>query len=97
MGFYAVSIEDSFKDALMTPKGSVIGKPEYGTNLFELKHKPFNSEWLIDFRRCLKDACKHDERLKFKGADISSLDEQNSLVSYVVYIKNNVIRGVVNV
>jgi len=94
---YLVSVEDSFKDALMTLKGSVIGKPDYGTNLQRLKHRSFNSEWVIDFRRCLKDACKHDPRLEFKGADIDSSRAGEGVIKYKVYIVNYIIEGAVNV
>jgi len=94
---YLVSVEDSFKDALMTLKGSVIGKPDYGTDLTRLKHRSFDSEWVIDFRRCLKDACKHDPRLKFKGADIDSSRAGEGVIEYKVYIANYIIEGAVNV
>ena len=94
---YLVSVEDSFKDALMTLKGSVIGKPDYGTELTRLKHRSFDSEWVIDFRRCLKDACKHDPRLKFKGADIDSSRAGEGVIEYKVYIANYIIEGAVNV
>lgn len=94
---YLVSVEDSFRDALATLKGSVIGKPDYGTDLPRLMHRSFNSEWVIDFRRCLKDACKHDPRLKFKGADIDTASADDGVVSYVVYIDNYIVDGVINV
>ena len=94
---YLVSVEDSFRDGLMTLKGSVIGKPDYGTEFPRLKHRGFNAEWVIDFRRCLKDACKHDPRLKFKGADIDSSRVSEGIVAYKVYIVDYIIEGVVNV
>lgn len=94
---YLVSVEDSFRDALMTLKGSVIGKPDYGTDLPRLKHRSFNSEWVIDFRRCLKDACKHDPRLKFKGADIDSSRAGEGVISYKVYIDSYIVEGAINV
>ena len=94
---YLVSVEDSFKDALMTLKGSVIGKPDYGTDLPRLKHRSFNSEWVIDFRRCLKDACKHDPRLKSKGADIDSSRAGDGVIGYKVYTTDYIIEGAINV
>jgi len=94
---YLVSVNDSFRDGLFTLKGSVIGKPDYGTDLPLLKHRPFNSEWLIDFRRCLKDACKHDDRLDFKSAEIDTSRADVGIISYKVYITDHIIEGVVNV
>ena len=94
---YLVSAQASFKDGLSTLKGSVIGKPDYGTDLPRLKHRSFNSEWVIDFRRCLKDACKHDPRLKFKSADIDSSRAGEGVISYKVYVDGFTVEGNVNV
>jgi phage baseplate assembly protein W len=95
--YYATSEEESFRDTLATQKGSVICNPDYGTNLFKLKHRSFDSEWVIDFRRCLKDACRYDPRLKFRGADIDSSQVGEGTISYKVYIENKIIEGVINV
>jgi len=94
---YAVTAEDSFSDALMTIKGSVIGKPDYGTNLLRLKHREFNSSWIIDFKRCLKDACKHDPRLKFKSASVNASNVGAGRFYFDVNIATCIIKGVVNV
>ena len=94
---YAVSSEDSFIDALMTLKGSVIAKPDYGTNLLRLKHRSFDNAFIIELRRCLKDACKHDPRLDFKSASISQRNVGAGRVYFDVYIGNYILKGVVNV
>jgi len=94
---YAVRAEKSFIDALTTLKGSVIGKPDYGTILPRLKHKSFDGSWIIDFKRCLKDACKHDPRLKFKGAKIDTQDIGIGKVYFDVQIDFYNIKGVANV
>jgi phage baseplate assembly protein W len=94
---YAVTAEDSFVDALTTLKGSVIGNPEYGTILPKLKHKPFNNSWIIDFKRCLKDACKHDPRLEFKSAIIDDSNVAEGSISFIVSFGYYTLEGVVNV
>jgi len=94
---YEVSAEQSFIDALTTPKGSVIGKSDYGTDFYKLKHKPFNNEWIIDFKRCLKDACKFDPRLEFRGARIDTSDIGAGKVYFEVDINFYSLKGVVNV
>ena len=95
---YAVTAEDSFRDALTTPKGSSPLAPFYGTYMYLLKHRVMNAEWVIDFRRCLKDACAFDPRLEFDKAVVD--DSQISLgrAVYDVYLKDgNIIKGSVNV
>jgi len=87
---YAVSQTDSFIDALTTPFGSVIGKRDYGTNLHLLKHRTYNTSWMIDFKRSLKDACKHDPRLIFKSARV----QRNE---FEVEISGFTLKGSINV
>lgn len=97
LGGYTVTAEDSFVDALTTLKGSVIGKPDYGTDLPKLKHRAFNSSWIIDFKRCLKDACKHDPRLEFKNALIDDSRVSEGNLSFIVNFGYYTIEGIVNV
>ena len=94
---YAVTPEQSFIDGLMTFKGSVIGKPDYGTNLLRLKHRSFNNAFVIELKRCMKDACKHDPRLDFKSASISQSNVGAGKIYFDVYIGNYILKGVVNV
>lgn len=94
---YAVTPEKSFIDGLTTPKGSVIGKPEYGTEYYKLKHRGFNSSWIIDFKRCLKDACKHDPRLIYKNSTIDDSEIGNGRLYYEVFLEYGSIKGVLNV
>lgn len=74
---FAVSPILSYLDALITPKGSVIGEPEYGTDFYKLKHRSFNNSWLIDFKRCLRDATKFDNRLVFVGSSLEYEEDEN--------------------
>ncbi len=73
---FAVSPILSYLDALITPKGSVIGESEYGTEFYKLKHRSFNNSWLIDFKRYLKDATKFDNRLVFVSSTLEYQEEQ---------------------
>jgi len=97
MDGYQVSAEDSFIDAFNTPKGSVIGKPDYGTDAHKLKHRSFNSSWIIDFKRCLKDACKHDPRLTYKNALVDVSSASSGKIYFNVYIGFYSIKGVFDV
>jgi len=93
-GFF-VSPAKSFMDSLTTPKGSVIGKPEYGTEFYKLKHRSFNTEWIIDAKRCFKDACRFDDRLSYNGATIEELE--NGKIFWSVDIGVDVVEGSLNV
>lgn len=94
---YQVTAEQSFIDGLTTQKGSVIGKPDYGTDMYKLKHRSFNSSWLIDLKRCFKDACKHDPRLTYKSSTIDTSEVANGKVYFEVFIGFYRLKGVVNV
>lgn len=94
---YKVTAEQSFVDGLTTPKGSVIGKPDYGTDFPKLKHRSFDSSWLIDLKRCFKDACKHDERLTYKSSTINADEIGNGKVYFEVFIGFYSLKGVLNV
>ncbi len=94
---YAVTADKSFVDAFNTPKGSVIGNYDYGTLAYKLKHRPFNTSWIIDFKRACKDACKHDPRLVFKGVKVDTKDASIGKIYFEVEIGNYSLGGVVNV
>lgn len=94
---YAVSATDSFVDALNTPLGSVVGNPTYGTILSRLKHDVYNNSFLIDVKRCLKDACKFDDRLEFISANVNRRNENTDTVYFDVYFKEFYLKGSFNV
>jgi phage baseplate assembly protein W len=94
---YAVTPEASFMDALTTPKGSVICNAKYGTKFHELKHRPFNSSWKIDFKRCLKDACSFDSRLSFDKVVLNDSEVDIGKLNFEVYTTTSIIKGATNV
>ena len=94
---YAVTIGDSFIHALTTKKKSVIGHYEYGTYVYKLKHRPFDSSWIIDFKRCCKDACKWDERLIFNGVTVESNEISTGVISFDLAIGQLILKGSINV
>ena len=94
---YAVSTGNSFYHCLTTKKESVIGHYEYGTDLYKLKHRSFDSSWIIDFKRCCKDACKWDERLSFKKVVIDSSQVGAGIILFDVYIGELILKGSINV
>ena len=95
-GFLVTQI-DSFLDCLTTPKKSVVHNLDYGTDLHKLKHRSFNTAWIIDFKRCLKDACKYDNRLDFKNAYLDDSDIATGVLRFEVQISQYFIKGSVDV
>jgi len=94
---YAVSVADSFIHAFTTKKGTVIGNYDYGTDAHKLKHRPYNSSWLIDFKRCCKDACKWDKRLVFNGVTIDDTQVGAGKLYFDVQIGQYTLKGLINV
>lgn len=94
---YAVSIADSFIHAFTTKKGTVIANYDYGTDAYKLKHRPYNSSWLIDFKRCCKDACKWDKRLVFNGVKIDDSEVGTGKLYFVITIGQYTLKGLINV
>jgi len=94
---YAVTPQESFTRTLTTPKGSLIAKPEFGTNFYKLKHMPFGTEWVIELRRALKDACAFDPRLRFKNAKIDTSEAAVGKVYFEVDVETTIIKGSVDV
>jgi phage baseplate assembly protein W len=91
---YAVSAQDSFIDALKTPKGSVIGNFNYGTDWFNLKHKPYNSNWKLLAKRYCKDACAFDKRLNFTKLEFNEDEILNGKIYLDIHINNYVLKGI---
>jgi len=94
---YAVSIADSFIHAFTTKKNTVIGNYAYGTDVHLLKHRPYNSSWLIDFKRCCKDACKWDKRLVFNGVIVNDAEVDAGKIYFDILIGHYILKGLVNV
>ena len=69
---FLVTEEKSFMDALTTPIGTVVGRYDYGTSFYKLKHRTFTTDLLIEAKRAIKDACKFDSRLHFEKAEIDT-------------------------
>ena len=79
---FDVSIADSYADIFTTPKGSVIMLPEFGCDLNELIDKRMDDEWLIDFRRAIKDATIWETRKLLKDIEILKVDSVAGVVSF---------------
>jgi hypothetical protein len=89
---YAVSCEDSFMDALLTSKNTVVGNLDYGTDWKKLKHRSYNNSWKIDARRYCKDACSHDPRLTFEDVQFDESEIESGKTFLNIYISSKVLK-----
>ncbi len=64
---YYVSLAESISRILTTRLGERVMRPDFGSNLYLLKDRTFNSEWRILATRWIFEAIKRNEpRAKFK-------------------------------
>lgn len=74
---YLISVEDSIKDILLTPLGSRVMRPEYGSRLFELVDKRTDDEYKAKLTRYVVEAIhKNEPRVKVKRLKFESLANQ---------------------
>lgn len=79
---YDVSIFDSLANIFATTKGSVIMLPEFGSELYLLIDRRIDDEWLIDFRRYVKDALIFEPRVLLDNVEIISVDASIGSVKF---------------
>lgn len=64
---YAVSIADSIARILTTRLGERVMRPTFGSNLYLLRDRDFNSEWRVKATRYIYEAIQRWEpRVRFK-------------------------------
>lgn len=84
---YLISIEDSIKDILLTPLGSRVMRPEYGSRLFELIDKRVDDEYKAKLTRFIIEAIHQNEpRVKVKRLKFESL--VNHKLSYKIELES---------
>jgi Bacteriophage baseplate protein W len=79
-----LSIEESIRRILVTPLGSRVMMPEYGSRLFELIDRPVNDEWILDAVRFSSEAIETNEpRCILQRVKVSTGDVSSFLIEYV--------------
>lgn len=69
---YMVSIEESIKDILITPLGSRVMRPEYGSLLYTLIDRKIDDDFKIKLTRYTAEAIsKWEKRVKLKGVRLN--------------------------
>ncbi|CUU82338.1 GPW/gp25 family protein [Campylobacter hyointestinalis] len=72
---HLVSIEESIKDILLTPLGSRVMCPEYGSRLFELVDRKIDDEFRADLAYFVIEAVqKWEKRVKIDEVRLISFE-----------------------
>ncbi|EAH9150349.1 baseplate assembly protein [Campylobacter jejuni] len=73
---YLVSIEESIKDILITPLGSRVMRPEYGSLLYTLIDRKIDDDFRVLLTRYTAEAIsKWEKRVKLKGVRFNEMKE----------------------
>lgn len=84
---YLTSIEESIKDILLTPLGSRVMLPNYGSRLFELIDRRIDDDFRSDLAYFVIEAVeKWEKRVKIKRVKLNSLN--NAKLSFSVHLKS---------
>ncbi|MDR2342778.1 MAG: GPW/gp25 family protein [Campylobacteraceae bacterium] len=71
---YYVSVQESIKDILITPIGSRVMLPEYGSRLFELVDRKIDDEFRADLTTYVFEAIeKWEPRVRINEVKLKSL------------------------
>lgn len=72
---YLVSIEESIKDILITPLGSRVMRPSYGSLLYTLIDKKIDDDFRLKLTQYASEAItKWEKRVELKGVRLNSLN-----------------------
>lgn len=84
---YLVSIEESIKDILLTPLGSRVMLPEYGSRLYELVDKRVDNEFKALLAYYVIDAIsKWEKRVKIDKVVLKSFNDGN--FNFILVLKD---------
>ncbi len=84
---YLVSIENSIKDILLTPLGSRVMLPSYGSRLFELIDRRIDDDFRSDLAYFVIEAVeKWEKRVKIERVKLNSL--KDAKLSFSVHLKS---------
>lgn len=85
---YLVSIEDSIKDILLTPLGSRVMLPEYGSRVYELIDRRVDESFLSDLGYFVIEAVSRwEHRVSIDRIELISLN--NHKLAFRIYFTNN--------
>ena len=75
------AIKNSIKNILLTPKGSLPGKPDFGSDLYKVLFSQMDHLTESMAKRFVKEALrKYEDRITIIGIEIKKVEEFNKLV-----------------
>lgn len=91
---YLTDIENSIKRILLTPIGSRVLEPEFGSNLYLLVDRRVDKEWMLLFIRYVHEAIKKWEpRVKLQKTLPRVVGEKVSVeLEYLVVDENEIVK-----
>ncbi|EGF1230018.1 baseplate assembly protein [Campylobacter jejuni] len=73
---YLTSIEESINDILITPLGTRVMRPEYGSLLYTLIDRKIDDDFRVKLTRYTAEAIsKWEKRVKLKGVRLNKMQE----------------------
>lgn len=83
----AKAINNAIKNILFTPKGSMPGKPTFGSDLFKLIFSPLDHITKDLAKRYIREALRDwEKRIVIRNIDIKDIPEYNRLVINLEYV-----------
>ena len=84
---YLVGIEESIKDILLTPLGSRVMLPDYGSRLFELVDRRVDDSFRADLAWYVIEAVgRWEKRVKIDKVQLNSKNKQR--LNFSIYLKD---------
>ena len=84
---YLIDIEKSIKDILLTPLGSRVMLPEYGSRIYELIDRKVDDEFRADLACFVIEAVEKWEK-RVKIDEVRLMDLKNHKLSFKVVLMN---------
>ena len=84
---YLIDIENSIKDILLTPLGSRVMLPEYGSRIYELIDRKVDDEFRADLACFVIEAVEKWEK-RVKIDEVRLMDLKNHKLSFKVVLMN---------
>ena len=85
---YSISIEESIKDILLTPLGSRVMLPNYGSRLFELIDRRVDDSFRADLAWYVIEAVgRWEKRVKIQKVKLNEFFNKN--LSFTLFLDDN--------
>lgn len=82
----AAAINNAIKNILFTPKGSLPGKPTFGSDLYKVLFSPLDSVTKSIMKRYIKEALRDwEKRITVYDVEVEAVPEYNKLIATITY------------